>query len=159
MTDVPRAAEFRCDVPTEERLAELVKAPLPLGLVLRSQHRDFVRDVYLDTADNALALRNIVCRVRYGADDRRTLTVSLAEPGVPGAGPTQVFDADVAAIELPAILASDTPPARRLRGSGATRFSHEHCFLRRTRATDSSLWQSGRCRTCSTRLSRALHDL
>ena len=116
MTDVPRAAEFRCDVPTVERLAELAKAPLPLGLVLRSQHRDFVRDVYLDTADNALAMRNIVCRVRYGADDRRTLTVSLAEPGVPGAGPSQVFDADVAAIDLPAILASDTAPARRLRG-------------------------------------------
>ena len=60
MTDVPRAAEFRCDVPTAERLAELAKAPPPLGLILRGQHRDFVRDVYLDTADSALAVRNIV---------------------------------------------------------------------------------------------------
>ena len=116
MSDVPRAAEFRCDVPTVDRLADLAKAPLPLGLVVRSQRRDFVRDVYLDTADSALAVRNIVCRVRYGADDRRTLTVSLAEPGVPGAGPSQVFDADVATIDIPAILASDTAPARRLRG-------------------------------------------
>jgi polyphosphate kinase len=116
MSDVPRAAEFRCDVPTADRLAELAKAPLPLGLVLRSQHREFVRDVYLDTADSALAVRNIVCRVRYGADDRRTLTVSLAEPGVPGAGPSEVFDAEVVAIDLPTILASDTAPARRLRG-------------------------------------------
>jgi polyphosphate kinase len=116
VSDVPRAAEFRCDVPTVDRLADLAKASLPLGLVVRSQRRDFVRDVYLDTADSALAVRNIVCRVRYGADDRRTLTVSLAEPGVPGAGPSQVFDADVAAIDIPAILASDTAPARRLRG-------------------------------------------
>ncbi len=116
VSDVPRAAEFRCDVPTVERLAELAKAPLPIGLVLRSQRRAFVRDVYVDTVDSALAARNIVCRVRYGADDRRTLTVSLAEPGVPGAGPSEVFDADVAAIDLPAILASDTAPARRLRG-------------------------------------------
>jgi inorganic triphosphatase YgiF len=64
MSDLPRGAEFRCDVPTVERLAALAKAPLPLGLVVRSQHRDFVRDVYLDTADSALAARNIVCRVR-----------------------------------------------------------------------------------------------
>ena len=116
MSDVPRAAEFRCDVPTVERLAALAKAPLPLGLILRGQDRAFVRDVYLDTTDSALAVRNIICRVRYGADDRRTLTVSLAEPGVPGAGPSEVFDAEVAAIDLPAILASDTAPARRLRG-------------------------------------------
>ncbi len=116
MSDLPRAAEFRCDVPSVERLEALARAPLPLGLVVRGQHHVFVRDVYLDTADNALAARNVVCRVRYGADDRRTLTVSLAEPGVPGAGPSQVFDADVAAIDLPGILASDTAPARRLRG-------------------------------------------
>jgi polyphosphate kinase len=116
VSDVPRAAEFRCDVASVERLAALVNAPLPLGLVVRSQDRVLVRDVYLDTADNALASRNIVCRVRYGADDRRTLTVGLAEPGVPGAGPSQVFEEEVAAVDLPAILASDTAPARRLRG-------------------------------------------
>ena len=121
MSDVPRAAEFRCDVPTVERLAELAKAPLPLGLVLRSQDRAFMRDVYLDTADNALAVRNIVCRVRYGADDRRTLTVSLAQPGVPGAGPSEVFDAEVAAIDLPRSWRAT--PTRRA-GSAASWISH-----------------------------------
>ena len=117
MSDLPRPAEFRCDVPTVERLVALAGAPLPLGLVVRSQSRVLVRDVYLDTADSALAARNIACRVRYGADDRRTLTVSLAEPGVAGAGPSEVFEAEVAAVDLSAILASDTAPARRLRGA------------------------------------------
>jgi polyphosphate kinase len=111
-----RPAEFRCDVPTSERLTALAAAPVPLGLVIRGEHRVFVRDVYLDTSDHALAGRNVVCRVRYGADDRRTLTVGLAEPGVQGAGPSQVFESDVAAVDLPAILAGDTAPARRLRG-------------------------------------------
>lgn len=117
MSDGSRAAEFRCDVPTVERLAALLAAPLPLGLVVRRQDRAPVRDVYLDTADNALAARNIACRVRYGADDRRTLTVSLAELGVPGAGLSQVFEAGVTAVDLAAILGSDTEPARRLRGA------------------------------------------
>jgi polyphosphate kinase len=117
MSDGLRAAEFRCDVPTVERLAALLAAPLPLGLVVRRQERAPVRDVYLDTPDNALAARTIACRVRYGADDRRTLTVSLAELGLPGAGPSQVFEADVEAVDLTAILAGDTEPARRLRGA------------------------------------------
>ncbi|MEP6687226.1 MAG: polyphosphate kinase 1 [Gemmatimonadales bacterium] len=117
MSAAPRAAEFRCDVPTLERLAPLISAPLPLGLVVRGQDRALVRDVYLDTADNALATRNIACRVRFGADDRRTLTLSLAELGVPGSGPSQVFGADVAAVDLSAILASDTDPARRRGGA------------------------------------------
>ncbi len=116
MSHVPRASEFRCDVPTVEGLTALVSSPLPLGLVVRGQNRVLFRDVYLDTADNALAAHNIVCRVRYGADDRRTLTVSLAEPGVAGAGASQVFESAVTPVDLAAILASDTAPARRLRG-------------------------------------------
>ncbi|HET7425873.1 MAG TPA: hypothetical protein VFJ50_02465, partial [Gemmatimonadales bacterium] len=116
MSSSPRAAEFRCDVPGAERLAALAAAPLPLGLVARRQYRVLVRDVYLDTADHALAARNIMCRVRYGADDRRTLTVSLSDPGALGAGPTQIFEAAVIPVDVPAILASDSAPARRLRG-------------------------------------------
>ncbi len=112
-----RAAEFRCDVPTVERLAALARASLPLGLAVRALKRELVRDVYLDTPDHALAGRNIACRVRYGADDRRTLTVGLAEPGVAGAGPSQVFEAAVSAIDLAAILAADSEPGSRLRGA------------------------------------------
>ena len=79
------AAEFRCDVPTAELLAALATEPLAARpAVQRSNERRLYRDVYVDTSDNALATRGITCRIRYGADDRRTLTLGFAEPGLPG---------------------------------------------------------------------------
>ena len=113
---MPRPAEFRCDVPTPELLAALLAEPLPLGLVVRGVERTLYRDVYVDTADKALAGRGIACRIRYGADDRRTITLGLAEPGLPVSGPRDQFEADVGALDLPDILAGDSEPARRLRG-------------------------------------------
>lgn len=113
---MPRPAEFRCDVPTPELLAALQADPLPLDLVVRNLERSLYRDVYVDTPDKALAGRGIACRIRYGADDHRTLTLGLAEPGVPLSGPSEQFEADAGALDLPAILAADTEPARRLRG-------------------------------------------
>jgi polyphosphate kinase len=113
---MPRPAEFRCDVPTPELFAALLAGPLPLGLVARSLERSLYRDVYVDTTDQALAGRGIACRIRYGADDRRTLTLAVAEPGLPLAGPSEQFEADAGALDLAGILAADTEPARRLRG-------------------------------------------
>jgi polyphosphate kinase len=113
---VPRPAEFRCDVPSPELLAALLAEPLPLGLVVRTLERSLCRDVYVDTPDHALASRGISCRIRYGADDRRILTLGLAEPGLPLSGPSAQFEADAGALDLPGILAGDSEPARRLRG-------------------------------------------
>jgi len=113
---MPRPAEFRCDVATPELLAALLADALPLDLVVRNLERSLYRDVYVDTPDKALAGRGIACRIRYGADDRRTLTLGLAEPGVPLSGPSEQFEADAGALDLPEILAADTEPARRLRG-------------------------------------------
>jgi polyphosphate kinase len=110
-----RPAEFRCDVPTAELLALLSGEPLPLGLVTQGIARHRFRDLYLDTAEGALSMRGVVCRVRYGADDRRTLTLAVSEPGIAGAAPDQVFEAAAQAVELPAILSADSDPARRLR--------------------------------------------
>ena len=60
-------------MPTPELLAALAAEPLPLGLGrLRGRRGSSYRDVYVDTSDNALAARGIACRIRYGADDRRT---------------------------------------------------------------------------------------
>ena len=111
-----RPAEFRCDVPTPAQLASLLLEPLPLGLVVRKLERTLYRDVYVDTPDKALAGRGIACRIRYGADDRRTITLGVAEPGVPVSGARERFEADVGALDLPGILAGDSEPARRLRG-------------------------------------------
>lgn len=109
-------AEFRCDVRTPELLATLLAAPLPLGLVQRAVERRPHRDVFVDTGDDALAARGVTCRIRYGADDRRTLTLAVAEPGLPVAGARDVYAADASPVELGAVLTGDSEPARRLRG-------------------------------------------
>ncbi|MGN6392282.1 MAG: polyphosphate kinase 1 [Gemmatimonadales bacterium] len=109
-------AEFRCDVRTPELFATMLAAPLPLGLAQRSVERRPHRDVFVDTSDDALAARGVTCRIRYGADDRRTLTLGVAEPGLPVAGARDVYDAEALPVEIDAILAGDSEPARRLRG-------------------------------------------
>lgn len=109
-------AGFRCDVPAPALLGTLAEEPLPLGLVVRATSRTRYRDVYVDTSDDALAARGVACRIRYGADDRRTLTLGVAEAGVPSAGPSELFEAPAGALDLAAIVGGDTVPARRLRG-------------------------------------------
>jgi polyphosphate kinase len=109
-------AEFRCDVPTPELLATLAAEALPLGLRQLGVERQLYRDVYVDTSDNALATRGITCRIRYGADDRRTLTLGVAEPGLPVPGAQEVYAADATEVDLAAIVRGDSEPARRLRG-------------------------------------------
>ena len=112
---MPPPAEFRCDVPTAELLTALIAEPLPLGLVVRDTVRRLYRDVYVDTSDNALAARGIACRIRYGADDRRTITLGIAEAGLPVSGAAELFEADAGAVDFAGILRADTGPARRLR--------------------------------------------
>jgi polyphosphate kinase len=109
-------AEFRCDVPSADLLATLMTEPLPLGLEAQGTERRFYRDVYVDTADNVLAGRGATCRVRYGADDHRTLTLGLAEPGAPVSGARELYEAAAGPLDLAGILRSDSEPARRLRG-------------------------------------------
>ena len=109
-------AEFRCDVPTLELLVALAAEPLPLRLRQLRMERRFYRDVYVDTDDNVLATRGITCRIRYGADDRRRLTLGIAEPGLPVPGAQEVFEAEAQEVDLPSILRGESEPARRLRG-------------------------------------------
>ncbi|HUR92944.1 MAG TPA: polyphosphate kinase 1 [Gemmatimonadales bacterium] len=110
------SAEFRCDVPSADLLAALVAEPLPLGLVVRQTARHLYRDVYVDTSENALAVRGVALRLRYGADDRRTLTLGVAEAGAPVSGPSELYEAEVEGVGLAEILSGDSGPARRLRG-------------------------------------------
>ena len=72
--------EIRCDVPTPERLRELLAAPLPLRLRSAAVERQFFRDVYLDTTDARLRERGVTCRFRASDDDRRRLTVHIDDP-------------------------------------------------------------------------------
>lgn len=110
--------EIRCDVPTADRLRELVRSPLPLRLKASGTDRRFFRDVYLDTADGRLRTRGITCFFRTGDDDRRRLTLHIVDPMLPvdsDAAAARRYDADVNELDPLRAIEGDTDPARRLR--------------------------------------------
>ena len=88
------------------------RAPLPLGISASPPKRTFHRDIYLDTPDESLRRRGIVCRLRLGANDQRTLSVR----GTPSAKSDEArVDSTVRESELPAALLEQTPASARLR--------------------------------------------
>ena len=92
------------------------------GLVVRKLERTLYRDVYVDTSDNALAARGIACRIRYGADDRRTHHARRRRARAAGVGAgASCSRPRRARVDLAGILAGDSEPARRLRGAGGSR--------------------------------------
>src|SRR5213595_403608 len=110
--------EIRCDVPTPERLRELLAAPLPLHLQSAAVERQFFRDVYLDTADARLRERGVTCRFRASDDDRRRLTVHIDDPLLASESDVAAarrYDADVLELDAVRAASTDTEPARRLR--------------------------------------------
>jgi polyphosphate kinase len=100
---------FRCDVPSAARLRALVGSPLPAspGAAWRQLHRD----LYLDTADDALRARGVVCRLRLLSDDRQLLSLHVV--GAHGAA-AQRTESRVHATEPRAALAERTAVGRRL---------------------------------------------
>ena len=115
MTSRP-APEAKWDAASRELLRELIGAPPPLGLRAQPPLRTFHRDLYYDTADGVLSRREITCRFRIGADDRRHLLLTLPD-GAPGArGARLRIEAPVAELDLAAALGGSSEPARRLRG-------------------------------------------
>jgi polyphosphate kinase len=111
----PPPLELKWDVPTPQRLRELLTAPLPLHLRSGPPRQGFHRDIYYDTIDAALDRRGIRCRVRLGADDRRTLRLTL--PPTPGSEQkAQRFEVDFQDLNPTAALIGESEPARRLNG-------------------------------------------
>jgi polyphosphate kinase len=102
-------AEVKWDVASLELLRRLIASPPPLGLRVTETVQGFHRDIYYDTAEGSLARRDVACRFRLGADDRRILTVSLSAP-------RRSFSSPVSEIDLMAALRGDSEAARRLRG-------------------------------------------
>ncbi|HEY7481255.1 MAG TPA: polyphosphate kinase 1 [Gemmatimonadales bacterium] len=102
-------AEVKWDVASSELLRELIASPPPLDLRVKATTQSFHRDIYYDTADGSLARRDVTCRFRLGADDRRVLTVALA-------GSRQRFSSEVAELDLNSALRGESEAARRLRG-------------------------------------------
>jgi polyphosphate kinase len=109
--------ELRFDVDSIDQLRALVGAALPLGLRSRRVVRRLHRDLYLDTPDDALRRRGIICRFRLLDDGRRVFSMRVSSVTAEGSAPRhRVYSARVNSDEpIDAVRARNTV-ARRLRG-------------------------------------------
>src|SRR5215467_6449181 len=76
--DAAAVISFRCELLSADQLAMLASGPLPSGLTASDPRRSLHRDVYLDTPDDSLGRRGIVCRLRTRADGGGMLTLRIA---------------------------------------------------------------------------------
>ena len=105
--------EFRCELLSADQLASLASGALPSGIPAGAARRSLHRDLYLDTADDALRQRGIVCRFRAGEDGRAVLSLRIA--GSNGRRPLRIQSA-TRKLEVDKALASENTVVRRLRG-------------------------------------------
>src|ERR1044071_4119257 len=104
--------EFRCELLSADQLASLASGPLPRGIPADTAQRSLHRDLYLDTIDDALRQRGIVCRLRAGADGNSVLSLRIADPN----GQPIRVQAATSAQNVEHALATDNAVVRRLRG-------------------------------------------
>jgi polyphosphate kinase len=112
-------SEFRCELLSADQLAALASGPLAHGLPAGAATRSLHRDVYLDTPDDSLRQRGVVCRFRAHADGRASLTLRVAAPGAPAAradGGASRTDCVVPSLDPRPACMGDNAVARRLRG-------------------------------------------
>jgi polyphosphate kinase len=107
-----RSDAFRYELRSDAQLAALAVAPLPLGITASASRRTMHRDLYLDTADDSLRRRGIMCRLRLGSSDERTLTLRM-EGGASGAGVR--LNSRLRASDVAAALTEESAVGRRLR--------------------------------------------
>jgi polyphosphate kinase-like protein len=105
--------EFRCELLSADQLAALASGPLPPGIPAGDARRSMHRDLYLDTPDDSLRRRGVVCRLRV--DDAGRSSLSLRVEGPRPEDVTRV-DTPVRTADVAAAFASDNPVARRVRG-------------------------------------------
>jgi polyphosphate kinase len=105
--------EFRCELLSADQLASLASGPLPRGIPADTAQRSLHRDLYLDTTDDALRQRGIMCRLRAGADGSGVLSLRIAATN--GQPPIRV-QASADAQNVKRALSSDNAVVRRLRG-------------------------------------------
>src|SRR4029079_15433205 len=100
--------EFRCELLSADQLAALAAAPLPRGIPAGDARRSLHRDLYLDTPDDSLRRRGIICRLRTRADGAGTRTRLV--PTVPR------MDVAAAGGDVAEVLSAKNKVVRRLRG-------------------------------------------
>ncbi|HTE44979.1 MAG TPA: hypothetical protein VK636_07030, partial [Gemmatimonadaceae bacterium] len=96
-------SEFRCELLSADQLASLASGPLPRGLPATDAVRSLHRDLYLDTPDDSLRQRGVVCRLRASAKGGGVLTLRIAPSNGSAAtrlsAPTRAVDARLALAE------------------------------------------------------------
>jgi polyphosphate kinase len=107
----PLLTTFRYELRSAEQLETLASARLPLGIRASAPRRSMHRDLYLDTEDESLRRRGVVCRLRLGAAAAHVLSIRFAGNGEP---PVHV-EAVVRSVAVGAALAEDNAASRQLR--------------------------------------------
>src|SRR5829696_4884528 len=99
----------RYELRTASELDALARTPLPLGIYAGVARGSSHRDLYLDTEDDALRARGVVCRLRIGARAPHRLTLVLG-----GDENAERVEVTVRATNAVEALAADTAVRRRL---------------------------------------------
>ncbi|MFL5617146.1 MAG: polyphosphate kinase 1 [Gemmatimonadaceae bacterium] len=99
----------RYELRSAVELDTLARAPLPLGIHAAQPRATSHRDLYLDTPDDALRARGVVCRLRVGARLPHRLTLVLGSEG-----PSERVEATVRDATTGGALVADTAVRRRL---------------------------------------------
>jgi polyphosphate kinase len=107
-------AGFRCELLSADQLAALASGPLPRGVVATEARRSQHRDLYLDTTDDSLRRRGIVCRLRTRVDGDGTLMLLL--PSADPASPPDRVEVPTGGADVSAVLVGNNAAVRRLRG-------------------------------------------
>jgi len=106
------ARSFRYELESLADLEAQAHEPLPLGISASKTKRTFHRDIYLDTPDDSLRRRGIVCRLRITAKGRRTLSVRAPA----GSDDSRAWvESAVKAQEIPRLLSEKNAAVERLR--------------------------------------------
>lgn len=105
---------FRCELLSADQLAALASGPLPSGIEATEARRSQHRDLYLDTADDSLRRRGIVCRLRTSAAGDGSLMLLL--PSADPSSPPERVDVPTAGADVSAVLVGNNGAVRRLRG-------------------------------------------
>ena len=98
----------RYELRSAAELDTLARAPLPLGIHAAKPRAASHRDLYLDTRDDALRERGVVCRLRIGTRPPHRLTLVLG-----GEGQSERVEATVRETTADRALAADTAVRRR----------------------------------------------
>jgi polyphosphate kinase len=99
----------RYELRSAAELETLARAPLPLGIHAGEARASSHRDLYLDTPDDALRARDVVCRLRIGARSPQRLTLILGSDHA-----SERIEASVRASSAEAALAVESPVRQRL---------------------------------------------